>query len=87
MNVAFFAPEVVARPVWCTNGVFSAPEVVAQFSVRDLVSHRGLPYTFFNDPGTISLSGPVEGNRNVRVTGTPMNDAYYELEKKMLGFM
>ena len=23
----------------------------------------------------------------MRVTGTPMNDAYYELEKKMVGFM
>ena len=25
--------------VWCVNVAFSAPEVVAQFSVRDLVPH------------------------------------------------
>lgn len=74
----------------CKDGTFRFETVAEKpTKVELLYSVYGteLPYTFFNDPGTISLSGPVEGNRNVRVTGTPMNDAYYELEKKMVGFM
>lgn len=74
----------------CKDGMFRFETVAEKpTKVELLYSVYGteLPYTFFNDPGTISLSGPVEGNRNVRVTGTPMNDAYYELEKKMVGFM
>ena len=74
----------------CEDGMFRFETVAEKpTKVELLYSVYGteLPYTFFNDPGTISLSGPVEGNRNVRVTGTPMNDAFYELEKKMVGFM
>jgi len=29
------------QTVWCQKECFSAPEVVAQFSVRDLVPHSG----------------------------------------------
>lgn len=40
-------------------------------------------HSFFNDPGTITLSGSVEDARKAQVTGTPMNDAVLELHRNL----
>ena len=40
-------------------------------------------HSFFNDPGTITLSGSAEDARNAQVSGTPMNDAYNELNNSL----
>ena len=40
-------------------------------------------HTFFNDKGSISLTGTVEGARKTQICGTPLNDALMEVERQM----
>lgn len=40
-------------------------------------------HSFFNDPGTITLSGSVDDVRKAQVTGTPMNDSCNALNKEL----
>ena len=40
-------------------------------------------HRFFNDEGTLSLTGSVEGSRKAQVGGTPLNDALNDVVRQM----
>ena len=68
------------------DGVFRF-EVPAEEPTKVMLTCNELPdprlHTFFNDKGSISLTGTVEGARKTQICGTPLNDALMEVERQM----
>ena len=68
------------------DGVFRF-EVQAEEPTKVMLTCNESPdprlYTFFNDKGSISLTGTVEGARKTQICGTPLNDALMEVERQM----
>ena len=66
------------------NGVFrfevSAEEPTMVFLHAGCFTHL---HRFFNDSGTITLTGSAEDARKARVGGTPMNDYLLKMESKL----
>lgn len=67
------------------NGVFRF-EVSAEYPTMVFL-HAGCNgaelHRFFNDPGTITLTGSAGDARKTRVGGTPMNDCLLAMEEKL----
>lgn len=68
------------------DGVFRF-EVSAEEPTRVMLTCNELPdprlHTFFNDKGTISLTGSVEDARKAQVSGTPFNSTLIDVLRQM----